>query len=264
MQWAFSNAYRKGKKEIEKQDVLECYNTDLQLFEKADDEEKLRIAYHEIGHYLMHRLVSNIKDEGIAFVSILPMMDFLGVNWTYRIKGKQLNYSKAAYMDLIMIYLGGRVSEEIFTGEKGDGASSDLEMANSLAEALIMHFGLSSQEAQVNRNYMSSGYYLKDYLFSDTLKEEFNKEIKAIIDEAYEKVKKLLEDNKELMKLLAEKLFQNEILTGEELELICARFAKNKKRKETARVAFKNPTYAKKVSKEVIEKANKEKEEKKK
>lgn len=224
LQWAFSNAYRKGKKEIEKQDVLDCYNTDLQLFEKAEVSEKLRIAYHEIGHYMMHKFSSNIKDEGIAFVSILPMMDFLGVNWTYRIKGKQLNYSKAAYMDLIKIYLAGRVAEEIYTGELGDGASSDLEVANSLAEAIIMNFGLSSKETQINRNYTSSGYFLKEYLFSETLKEEFNQEIKAIIDEAYKEVKDLLEANKSLLKLLAETLLNYEILTGEELESISGNF----------------------------------------
>lgn len=222
--WAFSNAKRKGKKQVEKEDVLACYNTDLQLFEKADPEEKKRIAYHEIGHYIMHRLCKNVKNEEIAFVSILPMMDFLGVNWTYAVKGKQLNYSRKAYEDLIKIYLGGRAAEEMFSGEYGDGASSDLEIANSLAEAIIMNYGLSNKEKQINRNYTYSGYYLKDYLFSDTLREEFNEEIKSIIDSAYEEVKKAVEDNETLISALVHNLLEHEILTGEDLERICNNF----------------------------------------
>ena len=251
LQWAFSNAYRKGKKEIEKPDVLECYNTDLQLFEKAEENQKLEVAYHEIGHYIMHKLCNNIKDEGIAFVSILPMMDFYGVNWTYRIKGKQLNYSKAAYIDLIKIFLGGRVAEEIFSGELSDGASNDLEVANSLAEALIINFGLSSNEKQINRNYTSSGYFLKEYLFSESLKNDLNREIKTIIDEAYKEVKELLEANKGLLKLLAETLYHYEILTGEELESICLSF----KKKVNKSKAYKSPKYFKDKRKKEIAKA---------
>ena len=230
--WAFSNAKRKGRQQVEKEDVLACYNTDLQLFEKADPEEKERIAYHEIGHYIMHRLCKNVKNEEVAFVSILPMMDFLGVNRTYAVKGKQLNYSRKAYEDLIKIYLGGRAAEEQFSGEYADGASSDLEAANSLAEAMIMHYGLSNEEKQINRNYTYSGYYLKDYLFSDNLREEINQDIKSIIDSAYEEVKKAVKDNEVLIQVLVNNLMKYEILTGEELESICKNFEEYEKNLE--------------------------------
>lgn len=152
------------------------------------------------------------------------MMDFLGVNWTYDVRGKQLNYSRKAYEDIIKIYLGGRAAEELFSGEYGDGASSDLEVANSLAEELIVNYGLSNKEKQVNRNYTYSGYYLKDYLFSDALREELNEEIKSIIDSAYEEVKKAVENNKPLIEALVHDLLEHEILTGEELEKICNDF----------------------------------------
>ena len=232
--WSFSNAKRKGKTQVEKEDVLDCYNTNVKLFENSDPKEKKRIAYHEIGHYVMHRLCENVKNEEVAFVSILPMMDFLGVNWTYYTTGKQLNYSRKAYEDMIKMYLGGRASEELFSGEYADGASADLEVANNIAESMITKFGLSSKEKQANRSYTYSGYYLKDYLFSDALREELNDEIKSTIDNAYAEVKKKVEENKDLIDVLVEALLKHEILTGEELEEICKNFEK-KKNKTTRR-----------------------------
>ena len=230
--WAFSNAKSKGKASVEKEDVLACYSTNFDLYEKMDYDEKKSTAYHELGHYIMHRLYSNVKNKKIAFVSILPMMDFLGVTWSYYLRGKQTSYTKKAYIDQIKMCLGGRAAEELFVGEHGDGIRADLEMANSLAEELIMSYGLSDNPKQVNRSYVSSGYFLKDYLFSDSLKDEFNREIKAIIDSAYEEVKKAIEENKELIEILVECLMEKEILTGEELEEICQKFEASKKQEE--------------------------------
>lgn len=224
--WSFSEAKRKGKKEVDKECVLACYNAYLELYEKLTPSEKKKIAYHEVGHYIVKLFSENIKDNKIAFVSILPMMDFLGVNWNYHVVGVSATHSTAYFKDEIMVYLGGRVAEALLTNEYSSGASSDLEIANTLAEELIMTYGLSENTKNTNRSY-TTGYYLKDYLLTDKLREDINKEIKELIDEGYERAECIIKDNSKLIDVIVTELLKKEILTGEELEKICEDY-KNK------------------------------------
>lgn len=224
----FLETRRKGKKYVDKQSILSCYNTYLKLYNNTSEDEKKMIAYHETGHYIVSQKCLNVEDEKIAFVSILPMMDFLGVNWPYRILGKTLNYSREYFIDQIAIYLGGRIGEKMLTGKISTGASSDLNSANQLARNMIMYYGFSENETNQNRSYITGEGRIRDYLISDKKKDSLDKEIQSIINEATELAEDIINKNKELLETISTKLLEEEILTGDELEQICKEFEESK------------------------------------
>ena len=225
---AFLEAKRKDKEEVDKKSILSCYNSYLKLYNNTSEEEKKAIAYHETGHYVVSIMCNHVKNEKIAFVSILPMMDFLGVNWSYTILGKTLNYTKDYFFDYIAICLGGRISEKMFTSKDSTGASSDLAKASSIAENMITIYGLSEKEGEKNRSYVSDNFAIKNYLISEKRKEEFDSEIQRFVDEGYKRAEKIIEENRGLIDVIVEKLLKEEILTGEQLTKICEEYNKNK------------------------------------
>ena len=225
---AFLETKRKGKKNVDKQAILSCYNTYLKLYNNTSEDQKRMIAYHETGHYIVSQKCLNVKDEKIAFVSILPMMDFLGVNWPYKITGKTLNYSREYYIDQIAMYLGGRLGERLLTNKDSTGACSDLDDANTIARNMIMYYGLSKDKTNKNRSYINE-YGVREYLISNEKKDLLDKEIQDIINEGAECAETILKENKELFEIVAEKLLKEEILTGEQLEQICKEHEKSKK-----------------------------------
>lgn len=225
---AFLETRRKGKKSVDKQSILSCYNTYLKLYSNTDEDEKRMIAYHETGHYIVSQKCLNMKDEKIAFVSILPMMDFLGVNWPYKITGKTLNYSREYYIDQIAMYLGGRIGERLITHKDTTGACSDLNAANTIAENMIMYYGLSEEESNKNRSYINE-YGTRNHLISNEKKAQLDKEIQSIINEGTERAEEIIKENQELLKIIAEILLKDEILTGEQLEQICKEYEEIKK-----------------------------------
>jgi cell division protease FtsH len=179
------------------------------------------IAYHEVGHYIMHRKCQNLTDKKIDFVSILPMLDFLGVNYSHTILGKNLNYTKEYFEDVISMKLGGRVGESKITKKFSTGASADLDQANSCAKEMIMLYGLSENPKSQNRSYVYNYYYLNDSLMTEKMKKEINKEIQSIIDKGFKKADDIINENLGLLEAIVDELLKKEILTGEELEAIC-------------------------------------------
>ena len=228
---AFLEAKRKGKKEITKQNILSCYPAYLKLYNRITPEEKRGTAYHEAGHYVVTMLCNNVKDEKIAFVSILPMMDFLGVNWTYKVPGVTLNYTMEYFLDYIAIFMAGRIAEKLITSKESTGASNDLAHANEIAENMLLVYGFSEDGNSIrkNRSYVTTEYELKSYLLHDELICKLDKEIQCIIDKGTTIAENIINENQSLVQAIAERLLEEEILTGEELSQIVEGYSKTKK-----------------------------------
>lgn len=159
-------------------------------------------------------------------------MDFLGVSWPYKITGKTLNYTREYLIDQSAIYLGGRVGEKIFSATESTGASADLQSATNIALSIVMYYGLSRKDENRNRTYINDYGNVREYLISNTKKEELDKEVQEIIDEGYELAEKIVLANKKLLEIIAERLLEEEILTGEQLEEICKHYESNGKTSE--------------------------------
>ena len=219
---AFLEAKRNDKNEVDKVSILSCYDTYLKMYESLTTAEKQITAYHEAGHYIASIKSKYMKDVKIAFVSILPMMWYSGVNWLYEKASEETIPSSDYFMDNIVCDLAGRVGEMYVTQKFTSGARSDLKNTDSIAKAMIMRYGLSITGENNNR------YFDNYIMLSEKRKCQIDDELQSIIDSAYERATQIIEENKELHHIIAERLLKDEILTGEQLEKICKDYEANR------------------------------------
>lgn len=224
--FALADAKRKAQKEVTKLNILSYYYIDFKLAKKTNENEKWITAYHEAGHYLVSKMSVNMKNFKNAFVSILPIEGSLGLTASYDNFGQQLTFSKEYYIDEIAFSLGGRVGEAIYTNKFSSGAQADLISANMMAEKLVLSYGLSDIQGEQNKSYMI-GNYIKDFLLTDELRLKINNEISKIIDEAYKRAEEIINNNKELLEEIVQRLLEDGILMGDELEEICEKYQKS-------------------------------------
>lgn len=221
-QKAFREARRKGKKEVDKQCILSCYNTYLKEYENTPEERKKEVAYHETGHCIVQLKNKHQKGMKISCVSILPMLDWGGVTFSYYEPKEYSVSSKDYFIDEIAMKLAGRVAEKKYTNLDSAGAASDLEHASMYAKALVMKWGFSNKEDNRNRSYDYEDYFL----MPESKKELIDKEIQELIDVGMQRAEEIINENEGLLKVIAERLMIEEILTGEELKRICKEYEK--------------------------------------
>lgn len=221
---AFLEAKRKEKDSVDKKSILSCYNTRLKEYNKISIEEKTSTAYHETGHYILAMNCEHKKDIKISCVSNLPMNWWSGVTMSYKDLAEYAVYSREYFIDHIAVCLGGIVAEKKFTDSDTVGASNDLEIANDTAREMVMSWGFSDNDSNRNRQYS----YLDYYLMPESKKELIDQEVQKIIDEATKRATKVINENEKLLKIIAEKLLEEEVLTGEQLTRICNEYKNNK------------------------------------
>jgi len=221
---AFLTAKRKDKAEVDKQCILNCYDTRIREYSKMPEKEKRATAYHETGHYILAIKSEYRKNIKISCVSNLPMNWWLGVTMSYCDMEQYAVTSKDYFLDGIAVCLAGRIAEKKFTNLNSTGASNDLAQANNIAKAMIMDWGFSDKPLNINRQYDNMDYYL----MPESKKEAIDLEIQDLINEGTKRAEVIIDENEELLKIIAEKLLVEEILTGEELEAICKDYEQNK------------------------------------
>lgn len=224
--FALADAKRKEQKEVSKLNILSYYYIDFKLAKKTNEDEKWITAYHEAGHYLVSKMSPNIKNLKNAFVSILPIEGALGLTASYDNFGQQLTFSKEYFIDEIAFSLGGRAGEASYTSKFSSGAQADLIAANTMAEKLVLSYGLSDIEGEQNKSYMI-GNYIKDALLTDELRLKINNEISKIIAQAYKRAEEIINENKVLLEEIVQRLIEDGVLMGDELEEICKKYSEN-------------------------------------
>lgn len=224
---AFLNAKRKDKEEVDKQCILSCYDARIKEYSKMPEKEKRATAYHETGHYILSIMSKHRKNIKISCVSNLPMSYWAGVTMSYYDIEEYAVASKEYFLDYIAVALAGRIAEKKFTNLNSTGVAGDLIHANDVAKAMVMEWGFSENEHNKNRQYDILDYYL----MPEEQKQLINREIQDIIDEGTRRAEEVINENEELLKIIAEKLLVEEILTGEELEAICNEYEEGKSNK---------------------------------
>ena len=119
--------------------------------------------------------------------------------------------------------MAGRVAEKRVKGANS-GAISDLESATNVAKAMVMHFCLSSINS--NRYFDQSDFFM----ITEEKKEQLNNEIQSLLDEGYKRAERILSENEYLLKVIAEQLVKQEILTGAYLDKIVRKYKKHRKK----------------------------------
>jgi cell division protease FtsH len=185
------------------------------------DNEKKIIAYHEVGHALLSKLLPHA--DPVHKISILPRGMALGYTLALPLQDKYL-VSKSEILDQITVMLGGRSAEEIVFSETTSGAHNDLERATALAKKMVTEYGMSKlgprtfgrkdRQIFLGRDLAE----MKDY--SEQTADQIDSEVKAIIDECYVKAKEALLANRNKLEEIASILIEKETMEGEDLEAV--------------------------------------------
>ncbi len=185
-------------------------------------EEKKLTAYHEAGHALVAMLLPGT--DPIHKVTIIPRGMALGLTQQLPIDEKH-TYPKHYLENRIAILLGGRVAEDKIFNEVTSGAGNDLERATDMARKMVCEWGMSDKLGPLTFGKKEEQIFLGKEIaqhrnFSESVAEDIDNEIRRIIDENCETATKLLTDNIETLKRIAENLLERETLDTEDLTAI--------------------------------------------
>ena len=218
-------AVRRNKKSITMAEVDEAHDRVLmgpaKVTKKYTEHEKKVVAYHEAGH-----AVVGIKLEGaneVQKITIIPRGSAGGYNLMLP-KEETFLSTKKELLETISGLLGGRVAEEFIFNEVTTGAHNDFEKATKIARAMVTEYGMSDLGPVQFEHQESSVFLGRDYNksrnFSSQVAFEIDQEQRKIINECYEKTKKIIKDNKELLDLIAQTLLEYETITKEQIEYL--------------------------------------------
>ena len=214
-------AARKNKKQIDKQDFLDAVDRIVGGLEKRtkvlSTHEKRVVAFHESGHASVSWLLRWANP--LIKVTIVPRGESLGAAW-YLPDERHLTTTEQMKDEMTSL-MAGRAAEEVFFGQIGTGALSDIERATKMAQSMVIYYGMSPEVGNVSF-YDSTGQ--TDYgftkPFSEKTAEIIDKEVRRLVEEAYQRAKAIIEAHKEQMTQLAGQLFEKEVLFREDLERI--------------------------------------------
>lgn len=186
------------------------------------DKEKKIIAYHESGHTLVAKLTPG--SDPVHKVSIIARGPALGYTLQLPLEDRYLT-SREEINGRLAVILGGRVAEEIIFNEITTGAQNDLSKVTDIAHKMVTEFGMSERIGTLSLKRPDEEIFLgrdisREPRFSDKTSEIIDEEVKRIVEEAKKKAEKILRDNQDKLKALAERLIEKEILDGEEVERI--------------------------------------------
>jgi cell division protease FtsH len=218
-------AARKEKKEIGKSDFEVAKDKVLMGVERKSmiisPEDKENTAYHESGHVLVAKLIPGT--DPIHKVTIIPRGWSLGQ--THYLPDERYTQPKKFLMGEIAVLLGGRAAEEIVREDVSTGAGNDLERATDLARKMVCDWGMSEKLGPLTFGKKEEQIFLgreiaqhRDYSEDTAIK--IDEEVRRIVMENYERAKKLLSENLDLLHRLAKELLDREVLDNNEIEKI--------------------------------------------
>ncbi len=216
-------AVRRNKEAITMSDIDEATDRVIagpaKLSRKYTEHEKEVVAYHEAGHAVIGIKLSHA--DVVQKITIIPRGAAGGYNL---MMPKEETYfsTKTELLERITGLLGGRTSEEIKFKEVTTGAHNDFEKATKIARAMVTEYGMSDlglvQLEQQEGGVFLGRDYNKSRNFSNEMAHEIDKEVRKIIDECHKQANKILTENKDLVKLIADTLLEYETITKEEID----------------------------------------------
>ena len=189
---------------------------------KMNEKAKKLTAYHEAGHavssfYLEHK-------DPVHQISIIPR-GMAGGYTLYRPVEDKNYTSKNEMLDNLVSLLGGRVAEALVLGDISTGASNDIERATEIARNMVTKYGMSEKLGPIAFGGESQQVFLgKDFNnvrnYSESVAAQIDDEIENIIRNAYNRTEKILSEHIDKLHIIAQKLYENEKMSGEEFASI--------------------------------------------
>ena len=193
------------------------------------EEDKKLTAYHESGHAIV--ALNEKASDPIHKATIIPRGRALGVVWTLPERDKY-SHTREYLKANISKAMGGRIAEELIFGHEKvtSGASSDIQMATKLAKDMVTKFGMSNELGPLSYGENEEEVFLgrsitRHQQMSEETTKKIDAEIKKIVDEGYNKAKKILTEKIDDLHKLAKALLIYETLSGDEIndliEVLC-------------------------------------------
>jgi cell division protease FtsH len=187
------------------------------------EEEKKNTAYHEGGHALVAALLPDA--DPLHKVTIIPRGRALGVTMQLPAEDKY-SYTKEYLESNVTVMMGGRIAEEKFLGHMTTGAGNDIEKATDIARKMVCEWGMSELGPLTFGKVEGEIFLGRDFGrtqdYSEETANQIDAEVKRIVTAAYEKAKKIIDDNEKVMHRLERTLLEKEVLDGEEVLQIIA------------------------------------------
>jgi len=216
-------AARRNKTEIDMSDFQYAIDRSIGGLERKSriisPEEREIIAYHEAGHaicgwYLEHA-------DPLLKVTIVPR-GIAALGYAQYIPKERYLYQTDQLEDQMCMLLGGRVAEDVFFGKISTGAQNDLERITEMAYKMVSLYGMNDKVGNVSFNEQKGEYNFKKP-YSDGTAELIDQEVQKIIQDAYDRTKKLVTAKKDKLEIIAEELLEKEILFKADLDRLIGR-----------------------------------------
>ena len=213
-------AVRDGRKAATQADLEESIEVVIAGYQKKNaimtDREKMIVAYHEIGHALVAAKQTN--SAPVQKITIVPRTSG-ALGYTMQVEeGNHYLMTREEIENKIATYTGGRAAEEVAVGSVTTGASNDIEQATKLARAMITRYGMSEDFGMVALETETNQYLGGDASLACSAEtaSEIDRQVVALVKKQHDKAKQILTENKAKLDQLAQYLYQNETITGEE------------------------------------------------
>lgn len=181
----------------------------------VSEKDKKLTAYHEAGHAVVSRYLETQKD--IKEVSIIPR-GVAGGYTMYKTNEDKFYVSKTEMEEKLISLLGGRAAEKVALDDISTGASNDIEVAMKIARDMVTVYGMSDRIGPMSINLEKDPYQMQ--LLGNNLEDEIGKEVKNILEDAYEKAQRLLVMHRDKLDAVAGVLLEKEVINEEEFEKI--------------------------------------------
>ena len=185
------------------------------------DEEKRLTAYHEGGHTLVGMMLEHA--DPVHKVTIIPRGRAGG--YTLMLPKEDRNYAtRSELLDRLKVAMGGRVAEEVVLKEISTGASQDIKQASQIVRSMVMQYGMSDVLGPVaygedaNHQVFLGRDLNNQRNYSEEVASEIDKEVRRIMEDAYEACRQIITENRDKLELIANALLERETLTAAELE----------------------------------------------
>jgi len=216
-------AARKGQKAIEHNDLEEARDKVRWGKERRSlamsEREKISTAWHEAGHALLTVILDHAHP--LHKVTIIPRGQSLG-STMYLPEGDKYSTQRKEALAMLVMTMGGRIAEEMFTDDVSNGASGDIAQATKLARRMVCEWGMSSLgmiRFSEESDYVFLGRDVsRSREYSEETARQIDGEVKRLIDDAYRQATEMLEARRDKVKLIAEALLEFETLEGSQIK----------------------------------------------
>ncbi|MBW1957186.1 MAG: cell division protein FtsH, partial [Deltaproteobacteria bacterium] len=216
-------AAKRNKEKVDMQDFEDAKDKVVMGLEHKSkvikEEDRKTTAYHEGGHALVARFLPDT--DAVNKITIIPRGSAISITW-FLPEENEFKYQTQLESELSIAF-GGRVAEEIVFGRINTGATDDIKQATDLARKMVCAWGMSEELGPLSYAQDKEHIFLgreiaqhKDY--SEETARKIDEEIDNLIDRNYNRARKILNENIDILHRLAEFLLEKETVTGSELD----------------------------------------------